>query len=878
MKKMTFFLLCAILLSAMFSACRTQQEKSQTGPDPLSLSLKIRQDYYNKGNLIPNPSFEQAEIHKNDSLIRDFSLSHWEVIGKDVQLTDLANHRYDSASASQGTHAIKIVRTAEGIKEINDQPEGVLSDYISVIPGNYNFYFDIRLEDIFPATERFHSRIEDGIDIRLKFYDENKKEISPGTYFEYLGKEIDNGFKGFAFSNFFYLHKFGWGRVRGRTWNYPFSEGDLPDNCKYVRIFAGLKCSGKMWIDNLDFRFSKWNFTPLERMDSFFNRQYDLSALIIPTPRLVENQQHIELKNKIMSLVYDGKGSPEAKMAIGLLQKRFSRVYGDSLKAYRSAPPAQAAPGLQVILLENHSPLSAEFAQAFQAIFSKAQGYFIRRRENRIYLGANEPRGLFYAASSLCQLIDYNHSVLDYADITDYPGFTGRSTVMMGYQNKWELEQNKLLTDSAINAIIEQRGKNLEKQIGDIDFYAFYKINVLYNSYGYLSKRWWLPGDFYKTLYKKVGERCAQYGSIMSTGVQVNPNFHLEMEQQEDTLSDSLRNLFSYSTDAGFEKIKNTLKPALDAGAKTVMLCSDDFVPHAGTTRGEYVLFTKPDKEKFVNLAEAQDYLINRLRSWLNKTYGNIRLEFVPPQYNNYFVDYTRGTAETYFSDLISHLPPDVVIIWTGNTIRSLSYDAADMYRFTALINRKPMVWDNSPYARGVEVKNGGYPINYPRKSVLCDLFEPFDVQYPKNFSDYLDGRYYSNNNGFGEINKIKYLTFADFAWNPEAYNPEFSLFKALVQYVGKENALLLLKFNGAYYKFVADWARVRMETAHHPGFKISEDQKDQAVREIKAMTDSFDALGSMDNKALRKELEGVMNAKIDAWHKLTGTAALPGK
>ena len=46
----------------------------------------------------------------------------------------------------------------------------------------------------------------------------------------------------------------------------PFSEGDFPDDARYVRLFPGLKGTGAMWADNVDFRHSKWNFTILVRL------------------------------------------------------------------------------------------------------------------------------------------------------------------------------------------------------------------------------------------------------------------------------------------------------------------------------------------------------------------------------------------------------------------------------------------------------------------------------------------------------------------------------------------------------------------------------------------------------------------------------------
>ena len=748
-----------------------------------------------------------------------------------------------------------------------------------MIPGNFDFYFDIRLDKIIPTTylDRFQTRIGKNIDIHLEFYDKNKKAIDPGMFFEYIDKKIDNSFKGFAFSNYFLINKFDWARVRGETWNYPFSEGDLPEDCRYIKIFLGLKCSGTMWIDNIDFKLSRWNFTPLERMDSMFNKKYDLSQLLIPTPQFVSNPQHINVKNKKIQIVFQEMNSPESLAAITLLQKRLIGLHANSTEIYKSEKKISSFEGTQIILITNILPGDSLLNAAFKTIINKDQGYFIRREDNRIYLGANNGVGLYYAVSTLSQLIDYRNSIIHYADITDYPDFKGRTVELMSYQNRWELEQNKGLTDSTIEQTLKQRNIDLDKQIKDLDFYAFYKINELY-SYASFAKKWWLPGDFYKLFFKRIGERCAQYGDILNSAIQLNPYYHLKMEEQVDSVTDSLRNLFSMGSDAGFEKIKSVLKPALDAGVKTVMLCSDDFVPHSGIIRGEYTLFTKSDEEKFTNLAAAQNFLIDRMKKWLDKNYNNIRLEFIPPQYNNRFIDYGRGSAETYFRDLTRHLDSSIVLVWTGNTIRSLSYDLADIRRVTDLYKRKPMIFDNTPYARSVEVPNGGYPINYPVRSVLCNLFEPFDIQYPENFSSYLDSRYYSNLGGFGEINKIKYMTFSDFTWNSKDYNPDFSLFRALLQYVGENNARLLLKFNDSYYQFVASWGQLRIDLEHNRSFKYTKEQKDEAENEIKNMRNAFNAIKSINNDALKIELENVMNSKIDEWNKLSKTGIFGNK
>lgn len=869
-----FFIVSIAFILNSYDA-NAQVESSWSSMNPMSVPLKVRQEYYKKGNLVLNPSFERVEIGKNDSLISNFKLAHWQVIGQDVQLTDRTNKYYSKKDAYQGIHAIKIVRTAKDVKEMNDPKEGVLSDYIKVIPGNYNFFFDVRLQRIIPGVypDRFQGRIGKDIDIRLEFYDKDKKPLDPGIYFDYVHQKIDNSYKGFAFSNYFYIDTFKWARVRGRTWAYPFSEGDLPDQCRYVRIFFGLNCPGTMWIDNVDFQLSKWNFTPLERMDPFFKKKYDLTDLLIPTPKSVKDKQHLHLRSKLINLVWDEANLSDNNPALAMLKQRFSEITGTSVKVTHSANKISSPDELQILFIKNNPALASNLKDRFQDIAGKAQGYFIQKEHNKIFLGANQPAGWYYAACTLSQLIDTNDAELDYADITDYPDFTGRSALLFGYQNRWTLEQNKSLSNAAIDSILELRNVALKQQLKDIDFYASYKLNDLYSLYFNLSKRWWLPGNFYKKYFDTIGNYCDKnYKDIMHVGVQINPYFHFDMEQMVDTLSDSLKNIFAQGSKDGFDKIIHVLKPALDAGARTVMLCADDYVPHLGIIRGEYTLFNPEDEKQFTNLAAAQAYLLDKLQTWLDKNYGHVRLEFVPPAYNNWFIDYGRGTAQTYFQDLTGHLDSSIVLVWTGDVIRSLSYDAANIQRATLLYKQKPMVWDNSPYARMVESANGGYPINYPLKSVMCDLFEPLDISYPTDFPSYLNSHYYSNNSGTGEINRIKNITFADFAWNTKDYNPDFSLFKALVHTVGEKNGKLLLLFNQAYFQFVTSWGELRMNKEHNPNYKLSQQQRQKTMNEIKELKNAFDALSPIKNNELKQELKNTMNAKIEAWNKLIKT------
>jgi hypothetical protein len=270
----------------------------------------------------------------------------------------------------------------------------------------------------------------------------------------------------------------------------------------------------------------------------------------------------------------------------------------------------------------------------------------------------------------------------------------------------------------------------------------------------------------------------------------------------EAALSTEARNTWTHADERSWERLQSALRGGLDAGARTVMLLADDFVPHEGRNRYHFSLYTPEDRRRFVNLQSAQAAVITRLRDWLDRDYPGTRLEFCPPWYANEFIDRSEGRAEIYFRELAAQIPAGVGIVWTGPTVRSLALDAADLRRYRDLAGRSPLFWDNTLYARTVESASyGGYTAHYPGKVRMCSLFEPFDAERPTDFHHLTDGgRVYVNGTADSEIYRIKYATVADWAWNAAAYDPERSLWKALVQAYGKEVAVEALRFSDAYY------------------------------------------------------------------------------
>jgi hypothetical protein len=220
-------LICAATLFLLFlGACRSDNkivniQAHWSSYDPKSIPLNIRQKEEEKGNLIINPSFEEGRFYRIDTLKLSFNLSGWKKTGENVFWTDIRKEgEFNHDEASNGNHAIKIVR--RNADETDIQGEGIFSDYIKVIPGNYKLSMDLKLKNIESNLERQINHIYDAVNIRLFFFDKNKVLIKSNVYHPYYDRLIDNSFKASPVSNFDYIKDMGWSKLMARSANFPF--------------------------------------------------------------------------------------------------------------------------------------------------------------------------------------------------------------------------------------------------------------------------------------------------------------------------------------------------------------------------------------------------------------------------------------------------------------------------------------------------------------------------------------------------------------------------------------------------------------------------------------------------------------------------------
>ena len=794
-----FLFVCLLVLSACASFQPTQKDPAATwsSMDPLSIPGHIRRSQFEKGNLVQNSSFEKGR-RENGETGAAFSLDGWSIVGKNVYWVELDAVPVDSEEVHSGRHAVKIVRRGAG--EL-DTAEGLISDFIPVIPGNYDFYYHVKLKDIGGSRLRWGGRLGDAVTVRVFFFDEDRQPLDSTAVNPLSAKGIDNSNKSFSFANQWSIPGFPWGKVRARTYNYPFSEGDLPDDTRYVRLFIGLQGSGILWLDDVDFRFSRWNFTALERLAPFFERPLAPEDSLIPTPKTIR---------RIGEVVYYRPGMPQARFpvivlpdnpaaaertAAGLLQKKLAEVFNPEV------PAEKVSPGIIRVI---ETGLSVEEALSAQLVFSigrnevyrrlrpdlplefisgNPQAYVIGARQlegsHVVYLMGGSPTGNLYAATTAVQLIDPVKGVYHSAAVQDEPDFLGRSFRMKDWQSHAELKSD----------------------LDGLQQMALYKLNKVYIGHTRGDKYWYRPSALYRRGVASVGRACKENGGL-HLAMMANPYSHFPFEAPLQALEPETLNAWTHSSPQSIERLENLFRIGLEAGADTIMLLADDFVPHAGDHPRGYTLYAPEDKKRFFNLQNAQSYVIHQLKARLHADYPRTRLEFCPPWYSNEHIDRSRGKAEIYLRELAFQIPREVAIVWTGPTVRSLSVDAADLHRYTGLIGRRPMFWDNTLYARNLETDTyGGYATYYPGKVRMCNLFEPFDAYRPDHFENDNDGRQmFVNAAAFTEIYRIKLATVADYLWNTADYDPELSLWKVLSRRYGPLFSRQLLLFNEAYY------------------------------------------------------------------------------
>ncbi len=212
-----------------------------------------------------------------------------------------------------------------------------------------------------------------------------------------------------------------------------------------------------------------------------------------------------------------------------------------------------------------------------------------------------------------------------------------------------------------------------------------------------------------------------------------------------------------YSDDAEFDVLMNKTKQLYSIGIRCFGLLLDDI---------DDELVFEEDKAVFGETVNAHIELINRYYTALKELDSSICLTVCPTLYHG------KGN-EYYISKLGKNIPTLVSVFWTGRDICSRELTSPEAVRFIENTYHKPLYWDN-------------YPVND------CSMFNEMHISPIINrdpdLYKYSEG-IISNCMEYAECTKIPLITFADYLWDSEHYDPQESWESAIRQVVGKENA-----------------------------------------------------------------------------------------
>jgi hypothetical protein len=301
----------------------------------------------------------------------------------------------------------------------------------------------------------------------------------------------------------------------------------------------------------------------------------------------------------------------------------------------------------------------------------------------------------------------------------------------------------------------------------------------------------------FKELLEAAGEHGVEFHYALSPGLQI-----------------------AYSDSADYEALLAKIAHMMDVGVTRFALFFDDMPTW---------LEAQADRSRFGDLATAHIDLINRVHEHLADKGGV--LSVTPTTYTDAWGD------REYLAKLGEGVNGEIPFFWTGADVVAQEINAAQAQGWQQLARRSPIVWDNFPandYARW-------RPFLGPLRSRSSDLHTAVRgiVANPMNEA---------------HASMIPLATVADYARDPEAYDPDRSLRSALETLYGAEAVELLLPFTEVYGDYGWDTNRfeplfVPGEPARLPAIKSDIERLQASMAELRSDTFAY-------NHELQKLLE----------------------
>ncbi|MDN5726064.1 MAG: beta-N-acetylglucosaminidase domain-containing protein, partial [Propionibacteriales bacterium] len=454
---------------------------------------------------------------------------------------------------------------------------------------------------------------------------------------------------------------------------------------------------------------------------------------IHPTPTRVSTDRttEIDLRGRV-TVVADEQAHPTAVAALReMLTRTRSQV--------RVVSPAQPLPagGTVVVLGTSEDAqvqrLAAAAGLADSESLATDEGYVVHPttdgRRKVVLLAGHDQRGVFYAVQTLRQLI--TGTKVAAATVEDAPLMSIRGVVEGFYGFPW----------------------SHQARLDQLAFYGEHKMNTyIYTPKDdeLLRKRWREP---------YTGDDLAQLQELITTAKANQVDFVFALSPGNDLCYTSADDLAA--TKAKFASL-------YELGVRDFYIALDDI----GKT-----LTCQADKDAYpgepmVALAKAQAGYLNRVNEeFIQPTPEVNPLHMVP-------TSYTGSGPTPYKTALGAEMDSDILVQWTGEKVVSheITLDSATRARTsygTTADPREISIWDN-------------YPVNdFAQDRLFLGSVRKRDPQLHTQLLGFTSNPMIQP---YASLPTI--ANYADYAWNPPAYDAEESMATALAEMAGPDKAV----------------------------------------------------------------------------------------
>ncbi len=235
-----------------------------------------------------------------------------------------------------------------------------------------------------------------------------------------------------------------------------------------------------------------------------------------------------------------------------------------------------------------------------------------------------------------------------------------------------------------------------------------------------------------------------------------------------------------YSSDEEFETLMKKTEQLYSIGIRSFGLLLDDI---------DEELFYDEDKARYGETVNAHIDLVARYHNSLLELDPAVKLTVCPTLYNGIGNEY-------YISKLGKNISPQISLFWTGRDICSRELTSREARDFIEGTNHKPLYWDN-------------YPVN--DMAMFNEMHISPIINRDPDLWKYSEG-IIANCMEYAECSKIPLITFADYLWDSENYNPEKSWENAIRQVVGEDAEKFIVFADHLYISCLKDEPSKRMK------------------------------------------------------------------